>query len=632
MTSNDGGNIKNLAGYDGDDRVISAHEMSLTFKEKDHFTVNLKSGIPSLDYYCEGFRDGELITISGKTKNGKCHGKGTMILMYDGSLKAVEDIVAGDCLMGDDSTPRKVQSTTKGFGKLYRISTNGGTPYICNEDHILCLWRTRTMTMKRGKPYYNSKDNQISELSVKEYRQLSGFMKHVLKAYRVPVTFQHQPISIDPYILGLWIGDGSSNGPEFTTADEEIADYIQAYCCHNGYQMTVKDQPNNKSKVYRICDSQKGRKGSTPFNRFKELLKEYGLLGNKHIPLQYKANTRYIRMQLLAGLIDTDGNSVPAGTLGNAIEIVTKHDRLADDILYLARSLGFAATKRKVIKTIKSIGFSGEYYNVRLNGETSEIPCLLKRKLFGAYTCKKNVMRSAFTVEYVEDGDYYGFCLDGNGRYLLSDFQVTHNTLLAQSLTQNFVEHHHPPLWFSFEVPPRQFLSQFERLPFIYMPSKLKAHAMDWIEERIMESFAKYNTRVVFIDHLHYLFDIQKSRNPSLDIGAIIRKLKGIAVNNEFVIFLLCHTSKAKDENESYESIRDSSFVAQESDCVIMVKRTPEEGDNFARARVEFHRRTGVMEKVIFLQKVGNYLVERAQNPGECKPKTNGRYNSHDND
>lgn len=205
-------------------------------------------------------------------------------------------------------------------------------------------------------------------------------------------------------------------------------------------------------------------------------------------------------------------------------------------------------------------------------------------------------------------------------------------TLLAQSLTQYFMEKHHPPLWFSFEVPPRQFLSQFERLPFIYMPSKLKAHAMDWIEERILESFAKYNTRVVFIDHLHYLFDIQKSRNPSLDIGAIIRRLKGIAVNNEFVIFLLCHTSKAKDENESYESIRDSSFVAQESDCVIMVKRTPEEGDDYARARVEFHRRTGVMEKVIFLQKVGNYLVERAPMPGECKPKTNGRFKSHDNE
>lgn len=206
-------------------------------------------------------------------------------------------------------------------------------------------------------------------------------------------------------------------------------------------------------------------------------------------------------------------------------------------------------------------------------------------------------------------------------------------TLLMQSLSQNFSRLHQMPLWFSYEVPARQFLSQFSEVPFLYMPSKLKAHAMDWIEERIMESFAKYNTRIICIDHLHYLFDIQRSRNPSLDIGAIIRRLKGIAVQNEFIIFLLCHTSKAKDENESYESIRDSSFVAQESDCVIMVKRTPDEGESYARARVEFHRRTGVMEKVVFLRKHGSYLVERTQNLGECGPtKTNGRYKDHDND
>jgi replicative DNA helicase len=204
-------------------------------------------------------------------------------------------------------------------------------------------------------------------------------------------------------------------------------------------------------------------------------------------------------------------------------------------------------------------------------------------------------------------------------------------TLLAQSLSRHFAGRLNHPLWFSYEVPAKQFINQFDEVPAIFMPSKLKAHAMDWLEERIMESFIKYNTRIVFIDHLHYLFDIQKSRNPSLDIGAIIRRLKGVAVNNEFVIFLLCHTSKAKDENESYESIRDSSFVAQESDCVIMVKRTPDEGENYARARVEFHRRTGVMEKVVYLQKIGNYLVERERNQGEGESK-NGRYRNHDNE
>lgn len=239
-----------------------------------------------------------------------------------------------------------------------------------------------------------------------------------------------------------------------------------------------------------------------------------------------------------------------------------------------------------------------------------------------------NIKSGIPSLDYYCDGFRDGELITISGR------TKNGKTLLAQSLTNNFSRLNNPPLWFSFEVSARQFLAQFAKVPFIFMPAKLKAHAMDWIEERIMESFVKYNTRIVFIDHLHYLFDIQKSRNPSLDIGAIIRRLKGIAVNNEFVIFLLCHTGKAKDENETYEAIRDSSFVAQESDCVIMVKRTPDEGENYARARVEFHRRTGVMEKVIYLKKQGNYLVERTPNVREYveQKSYNGRFKSHDND
>lgn len=207
-------------------------------------------------------------------------------------------------------------------------------------------------------------------------------------------------------------------------------------------------------------------------------------------------------------------------------------------------------------------------------------------------------------------------------------------TLLAQTLSANFALNNHFALWFSFEISARRFIKQFDKIPFIYMPSKLKAHAIEWLEDRIMESFYKYGTRIIFIDHLHYLFDIQRSRNPSLDIGAIIRRLKKIAVDNEFIVFLLCHTSKAKDDNENYEAIRDSSFVAQESDCVIMIKRTPDQGESYARARVEFHRRTGVLEKRVFLQKQGNYLVERAPNPNEIVSPKNGKggYRDHDND
>jgi replicative DNA helicase len=184
-------------------------------------------------------------------------------------------------------------------------------------------------------------------------------------------------------------------------------------------------------------------------------------------------------------------------------------------------------------------------------------------------------------------------------------------TLFAQTLTVNFTKQQYPPLWFSYEVPARQFLSQFPELPMIYLPAKLKAHALPWVEERIQESFIKYHTRIVFIDHLHFLFDMARTRNPSLEIGTVIRRLKTMAVSGSFVIFLLAHTTKGKSENDlSYESIRDSSFISQESDCVLMIKRTPKDGEKIALLRVEFHRRTGVLEKVISLVKVDGLLQE----------------------
>ena len=185
-------------------------------------------------------------------------------------------------------------------------------------------------------------------------------------------------------------------------------------------------------------------------------------------------------------------------------------------------------------------------------------------------------------------------------------------TLLAQSLTMNFVFQQYYPLWFSYEVPAKQFLSQFPDLPNFYMPAKLKAHALTWLEERAMESFLKFHTRIIFIDHLHFVFDMAKTRNPSIEIGTIIRRLKTFAVNNGFIIFLLAHTRKGKaDKNFSFEDIRDSSFVAQESDTVFLIGRTPDRGENSSQMKIEFHRRTGCLERVIDLIKIDGFLKEQ---------------------
>jgi replicative DNA helicase len=99
-------------------------------------------------------------------------------------------------------------------------------------------------------------------------------------------------------------------------------------------------------------------------------------------------------------------------------------------------------------------------------------------------------------------------------------------------------------------------------------------------------------------------------KNTSLDIGTIVRRIKRFAVDNDFVIFLLAHIGKNETEELSYRDLRDSSFIAQESDTVIMIKRTPKESQTSARARVEFHRRTGKIEWIVYLDKQNGVLKE----------------------
>jgi replicative DNA helicase len=198
--------------------------------------------------------------------------------------------------------------------------------------------------------------------------------------------------------------------------------------------------------------------------------------------------------------------------------------------------------------------------------------------------------------------------------YVISGLTKHGKTLLAQTWTTAFIDQLSPPLWFTYEVPAGQFLSQFPTFPMVMMPRELRSMDMDWVEERILESEAKNFTRVVFIDHLHFLFDMARSKSPSLEIGTVVRRLKRIAVEQEITIFLLCHTTKVQQgEVITWRNLRDSSLVAQESDSVILIGRTPKDGDNTAYAEVCFHRRTGVMDKGVRLVKA-NGLLRQMEN------------------
>lgn len=374
----------------------------------------LLTGHERFDSTFEGFHDDSLVFAAGAAHMGKCLGRGTPIVMFDGTVKSVEDVANGDLLMGPDSTPRLVRGVTTGRSMLHRVTQErGADAYVVNDDHILSVKSSRRGGL--SEPF---------NLVAKDwYSQSSAFRKN-LRGYMSKVEFPEREVGLDPYFLGLWLGDGSSNAPAVTTKDPEIVEYL-VQISHR-YDLTLRavkntSQPENKSATYHL-GKRHGR-----LNPIKEVLKKYGILGAKRIPQEYLSNSRSIRLALLAGLLDTDGYY--GGSVG--YEISQKSEVLARQVAFLARSLGFHTTLKLERKECVNNGVWGEYYRIRITGDVAEIPLRIQRKKCfkspQANKCRDKATRG-IALEPLGIGDYYGFELDGDGLFLLGDFTVTHNT------------------------------------------------------------------------------------------------------------------------------------------------------------------------------------------------------------
>lgn len=400
--------------------------------------MKTREALPRKEHY--GLRGG---IICMKMGMGKCHGKGTPILMWDGTIKKVEDIDCGDLICGDDSTPREVLSLAWGVENMYKITPQKGDPYTVNESHILSLkisgnkgwywssynnqyrvsWFDHSTLKFRDKSLGQNIDDvyafietidspDVIDICVRDFLSLSKTMQNRLKGYRVPVEWPEVNVPVDPYILGVWLGDGSSDNAEITNTDPEIVRSVYEWAETQDYIVN----PKGSSITYSISGG------------FRVDLKQIGVLGNKHVPLVYKRNSEAVRLQVLAGLLDTDGYLTDG-----CFEITQKRKVLADDILYLARSCGFAAYMKPCEKscTYKGKKRLGTYYRVYISGDVDRIPTKISYKKAAPRTQKKDVLVTNITIELLGPGKYYGFTLDGNHRYLLGDFTVTHNTLAS---------------------------------------------------------------------------------------------------------------------------------------------------------------------------------------------------------
>lgn len=183
-------------------------------------------------------------------------------------------------------------------------------------------------------------------------------------------------------------------------------------------------------------------------------------------------------------------------------------------------------------------------------------------------------------------------------------------TTLARTLTTNFSNQGIKSLWFSYEEDEAYyFLQNFPELPVAYMPKKLTKSTVNWLENRIWEARLKYDIKVVFVDHLHYLVDLARMRNSSLEIGQIVRNLKLLAKRHNIIFFLICHTKFITFKEEpGLGSTRDSSFIEQEADSVLYIWRAKE--DNQSKLKIAKNRKRGIKNKIVNLMFSNNQLSE----------------------
>ena len=416
-----------------------------------------------------GFRG---MLVWHNTGSGKCLKNDTKLLAYDGSIITAGDLKPGMLLMGMDGTPRTVLDVGRGVEPMYEIRPVKGEPWACNESHVLSLKYNRQGKVVKSTfgtfPVYSvywhethgdrgafrSKNfktrdeaeafaatidlDHIVDIPLKEYLELPIYMRHYLtlfRAGRIEFPGATEPLW-DPYVLGAWLGDGDSDRPEFTLGDAEIAREIED---RSPGLVMARGATNHhrRGARYRL----RLPPTTTPrqrVNPFMAVLREYDLLHNKHIPRDIKCGSVQTRLDVLAGLLDTDGH-----LHANCYEITQKNQTLAEDIAFVARSLGFAAYVTQVQNTWAKPGggdgAAGTHHKVSISGSGLEdIPVVLDRNTASTRGQIEDALRTGFDVVPLGMGEYVGPALDGDHRYLLWDFTVTHNTLTALGIALAF--------------------------------------------------------------------------------------------------------------------------------------------------------------------------------------------------
>lgn len=374
---------------------------------------------------------------------GKVIANDTPVLTPDGWVNH-GSLVIGDYVIGSNGKPTRVTGVYPNPIKdYYQITfTDGSVVEACDEH----LWAVQTPTQKKNNRGYNiltikdmlDKDKTITirgkgynsdkkYTSKTFYKMKNGDCKWYIPMVK-PVEFNEKPVSLDPYLLGVLLGDGSlsQRNITLTNADSDLITEVESVLPNN---ILLSNYKKDISFGFKMADPKAG-------NTLKFGLNTYNLMGtkshNKFIPDDYKYNSIDVRLGVLQGLLDTDGwCSKSDGT----IQYYSISKQLSDDTKELVQSFGGVARQTKKIGKYKlpngEVKECNTCYVLTINLPENILPFRLKRKLDNMKAVKKyHPSRGIKKIEFSRKT--LGQCISVEAEdnlYVIDNYVVTHNTI-----------------------------------------------------------------------------------------------------------------------------------------------------------------------------------------------------------
>jgi len=350
-------------------------------------------------------------TVGGKNGyGGKCLLYSTPIPLWNGNIKTANNIEVGDELIGDDGTVRKVLNVIKGTGQMYKISQTDAEEYIVNDNHTLTFhmpnhkviywdsektgwtvkwWDHLEETIKSKSVVIEQTNRICDECNCKFYGNIKRHYKQMHNNMKVPTKYNKSPISRLYDIRDKRI---------------EIEEFCKTIPDNNIFDINIQDYIKLDKNVKKHLEGVRGECVEWPKQQVSVDPYSFGLkLSNndvidKYIPHEYLINDRDTRLKLLAGLIDGINHSKQSFSehllYDNTFVTIPLHLNQINDIVFLVRSLGF---------------------HCKLN-QTNDTAVISIKKTTGL-------------IDITDAGidDYVGIQIDGNERFVINDFTVTHN-------------------------------------------------------------------------------------------------------------------------------------------------------------------------------------------------------------